>query len=62
MRRRIPDLLTYLGRHNHFQRGVILLTGTGIVPPDDFSLQLGDEVTIRIEGIGELRNAVERAP
>lgn len=61
MRRRIPDLLTYLGRHNHFQQGVILLTGTGIVPRDDFSLQPGDEVTIRIEGIGELRNPVERA-
>ncbi len=62
MRRRIPDLLTYLGRHNRFEYGVILLTGTGIVPPHDFSLQPGDEVTIRIEGIGELRNPVERAP
>ncbi len=60
MRRSIDDLLAYLGRHNAFPRGVILLTGTGIVPPDDFTLRRGDEVVIRIEGIGELRNPVER--
>ncbi len=61
MRRSIPDLLGYLGRHNRFEHGVILLTGTGIVPPDDFTLKPGDEVVIRIDGIGELRNPVERA-
>jgi len=61
MHRRIPDLIRYLGRHNSFERGVILLTGTGIVPPDDFTLKTGDEVVIRIEGLGELRNPVERA-
>ncbi len=61
MRRSIPDLIAYVGRHNRFARGVILLTGTGVVPPDNVTLQPGDEVVIRIEGMGELRNPVERA-
>jgi 2-dehydro-3-deoxy-D-arabinonate dehydratase len=52
------ELIGYLGRDNLFPDGVVLLTGTGIVPPDDFSLQAGDEVVIAIEGIGELRNSV----
>jgi 2-dehydro-3-deoxy-D-arabinonate dehydratase len=54
------ELIGYLGRDNLFPDGVVLLTGTGIVPPDDFSLAAGDEVVIRIEGIGELRNPVVR--
>jgi 2-dehydro-3-deoxy-D-arabinonate dehydratase len=61
MRRSIGDLIRYLGRHNRFPAGVILLTGTGVVPPDTFTLQPRDEVVVRIEGIGELRNPVERA-
>ncbi len=61
MCRRIPDLIAFLCRDNHFEHGMILLTGTGIVPPDDFTLKAGDEVVIRIEGLGELRNPVERA-
>jgi 2-dehydro-3-deoxy-D-arabinonate dehydratase len=52
------DLIGYLGRDNLFPDGVILLTGTGIVPPDAFTLLPGDEVAIAIEGIGELRNPV----
>jgi len=60
MRRSIADLLVYLARHNVFPHGVILLTGTGIVPPDAFTLHEGDEVVVRIEGIGELRNPVQR--
>jgi len=36
------------------------LTGTGIVPPREFTLEPGDEVIIRIEGIGVLHNEVER--
>ena len=55
------ELIGYLGRDNLFPDGVVLLTGTGVVPPDDFTLQPGDEVAIRIEGIGELRNPVARA-
>ncbi len=61
MRRPVADLIAYLGRHNRFPSGVILLTGTGVVPPDAFTLQPKDEVAVRIEGIGELRNPVERA-
>jgi 2-dehydro-3-deoxy-D-arabinonate dehydratase len=42
-----------------FTDGVFLLTGTGIVPPDDFTLHPGDHVSITIEGIGTLENPVE---
>ena len=56
--RRLPDLVDWLFRDNDFPEGVLLLTGTGIIPPDDFSLEDGDEVTIRIEGIGQLTNPV----
>jgi 2-dehydro-3-deoxy-D-arabinonate dehydratase len=59
LRRRLDDLARWLGRANRFPAGVILLTGTGIVPPDDFTLLAGDAVSIRIEGIGELTNPVE---
>jgi 2-dehydro-3-deoxy-D-arabinonate dehydratase len=58
--RSFVDLIAYLGRDNLFPDGVVLLTGTGIVPPDDITLEDGDEVTIAIEGIGELRNPVVR--
>jgi len=52
-----PDsLVEYLYRENSFPDGSLLMTGTGIVPPDDFSLQAGDEVRIRIEPIGTLSN------
>lgn len=56
--RSFADLIGYLGRDNLFPDGVVLLTGTGIVPPDDFTLLAGDEVAITIEGIGTLRNPV----
>lgn len=58
MRRTVDDLVHWLFRENDFPQGVMLLTGTGIIPPDDFSLQVGDEVVIEIEGIGTLRNRV----
>ena len=60
MRREIPELVEYLGRDQRFDAGCVLLTGTGIVPPSDFTLQEGDVVTIRIDGIGELTNPVHR--
>jgi 2-dehydro-3-deoxy-D-arabinonate dehydratase len=41
--------------------GCVLLTGTGIVPPADVTLRDGDLVTIRIDGLGELVNPVQRA-
>jgi 2-dehydro-3-deoxy-D-arabinonate dehydratase len=58
MARRFEELLEWLGRDNRFPAGVILLTGTGIVPPDDFSLERGDLVLITIDGIGTLANSV----
>lgn len=60
MVRTFDDLIAYLGRDNLFPQGVVLLTGTGIVPPDEISLDASDGVTIAIEGIGELRNPVVR--
>lgn len=60
MRREIPELINYLGRDQRFDAGCVLLTGTGIVPPADFTLQEGDLVTIRIDGIGVLENSVRR--
>ena len=56
--RQLADLLAYLGRSNHYPDGAVLLTGTGIVPPDDFTLAPGDTVTIAIEGVGTLTNTV----
>ena len=60
MQRDPHELAGYLGRYNDFPDGAVLLTGTGIVPGDDFSLQDGDEVLIEIEGIGILRNPVRQ--
>src|SRR5689334_11335758 len=48
------SLVEYLYRDNSFPSGVYLLTGTGIVPPDDFTLHHGDVIHISIEGIGTL--------
>jgi 2-dehydro-3-deoxy-D-arabinonate dehydratase len=60
LHRPLSDLMEYLQRDNEFPAGVFLMTGTGIVPPSEFTLQDGDEVTIRIEGIGSLVNPVIR--
>jgi 2-dehydro-3-deoxy-D-arabinonate dehydratase len=58
MVRTFDELIGWLGRENTFPEGVILLTGTGIVPPDEFSLDSGDQVRISISGIGTLINPV----
>lgn len=58
MARRFEDLIAWLGRDNLFPNGVILLTGTGVVPPDEFSLRRGDIVRITVVGIGTLTNPV----
>jgi 2-dehydro-3-deoxy-D-arabinonate dehydratase len=58
IKRRFADLAAYLFRCQAFPQGAVLLTGTGIVPPDDFTLQAGDVVEIGISGIGMLRNPV----
>jgi 2-dehydro-3-deoxy-D-arabinonate dehydratase len=58
IQRTFGELAEYLFRSQKFPHGAMLLTGTGIVPPDKFSLLAGDEVTITIGGIGELKNKV----
>jgi 2-dehydro-3-deoxy-D-arabinonate dehydratase len=58
LKRSFDELASYLFRCQKFPHGAILLTGTGIVPPDTFSLQAGDLVEIAISGIGELKNPV----
>jgi 2-dehydro-3-deoxy-D-arabinonate dehydratase len=60
MHRTLEDLRDYLHRCNQFPNGSILMTGTGIVPPSEFTLQDGDEVSIAIEPIGTLTNPVVR--
>ena len=58
--KRTPDhLVSYLYRECTFQHGSFLMTGTGIVPPNDFTLQSGDEIRITIDPIGTLINIVE---
>jgi 2-dehydro-3-deoxy-D-arabinonate dehydratase len=61
MARSFAELIDWLGRDNVFPGGVILLTGTGIVPPDAFSLRAGDLIQIEIDGIGTLTNPVVQA-
>ncbi len=58
MRRDPKSLVEYLYRDQSFPYGSFLLTGTGIVPPDDFTLAHGDEIHISIDGIGTLVNTV----
>jgi 2-dehydro-3-deoxy-D-arabinonate dehydratase len=59
MKRRPETLVEYLFRDNSFPNGCFLLTGTGVVPPDAFTLQSGDEISITIDSIGTLKNTVE---
>jgi 2-dehydro-3-deoxy-D-arabinonate dehydratase len=58
LKRKFSVLLEYLYRDNAFPNGCFLLTGTGIVPPDEFTLQQKDEIRITITGIGTLVNTV----
>jgi 2-dehydro-3-deoxy-D-arabinonate dehydratase len=59
MKRSFEDLVGWLTRELHFPDGVVLLTGTGVVPPDDFTLAAGDRVAIEVSGVGRLVNAVQ---
>jgi 2-dehydro-3-deoxy-D-arabinonate dehydratase len=58
MKRTPEELVDYLYRENSFPAGCFLLTGTGIVPPSDFTLVSGDEIKIAIDPIGTLINSV----
>ena len=60
MKRRLEELIEYLYREASFPQGAFLMTGTGIVPPDSFTLAVGDRVDITISGIGTLSNTVEQ--
>ena len=62
LNRTLEDLITYLFRCQDFPHGVILSTGTGIVPPLDISLAAADVVEIDVAGVGKLTNTVEVIP
>jgi 2-dehydro-3-deoxy-D-arabinonate dehydratase len=61
MQRSFEELVDWLRRDNPVPAGSLLLTGTGLVPPDDFTLQPGQRVEIHVPGIGTLVNPVGRA-
>ena len=58
MKRKHTELVSWLFKEIDFRYGVYLMTGTGIIPADDFTLSIGDEINITIEGIGTLNNTV----
>lgn len=58
MKRTFPELAGWLFRDNDFPNGCYLLTGTGLVPPNEFTLASGDIVEIGVAGIGTLTNIV----
>jgi 2-dehydro-3-deoxy-D-arabinonate dehydratase len=58
LKREPKSLAAYLYRDNSFPCGSLLMTGTGIVPPDSFTLHNGDQIHISIEHIGTLSNSV----
>jgi 2-dehydro-3-deoxy-D-arabinonate dehydratase len=60
LRRRIDELAAYLFREDDFPFGVVLSTGTSLVPDLPFTLEAGDEIRITISEIGELVNQVVR--
>jgi 2-dehydro-3-deoxy-D-arabinonate dehydratase len=60
LHRRVEDLAGYLFRGQNHPCGVVLSTGTGVVPELDFSLATGDEVSITLDGVGTLTNPVVR--
>jgi 2-dehydro-3-deoxy-D-arabinonate dehydratase len=58
MRRSFEELVSFLLRDNPVPPGSVLLTGTGLVPPDEFTLEPGQRVEIHVPGIGTLANPV----
>ena len=60
MKRRYEELTEHLFRDNPVPRGAIMLTGVGVVPPDDFTLKHGDLVEISMDGLGTMRNYVKQ--
>ncbi|MEQ8338633.1 MAG: fumarylacetoacetate hydrolase family protein [Cyclobacteriaceae bacterium] len=62
MKRKHTELVSFLFRECDFPYGCFLMTGTGIVPPNEFTLQEKDQVNISIEGIGTLTNFIAKKP
>ncbi|MCK0147737.1 fumarylacetoacetate hydrolase family protein [Arenibacter sp. F26102] len=58
MKRKLSDLVHYLYREMSFPYGSLLMTGTGVVPPDSFTLDHGDVINITVDSIGTLSNTV----
>ena len=58
MKRNPQELVSYVYRECSFPYGCLVMTGTGIVPESDFTLQSNDVIKISIDGIGELENTV----
>ena len=58
LKRSLPSLAEWLFRDNSFPVGCYLMTGTGVVPPDSFTLRSGDEIRITLEPVGTLINTV----
>jgi len=58
MKRQLPELASWLFKELKFANGCYMMTGTGLVPGNDFTLKPGDVVAISIDGIGILRNVV----
>jgi 2-dehydro-3-deoxy-D-arabinonate dehydratase len=61
IQRSFEELVAYLGRELSLPEGAFLMTGTGIVPPQDFSLEPGDRVRVTV-GLLTLENEVDRGP
>ena len=58
IKRTFDELIEYLGRSQSFPHGAMLLTGTGVVPGDEFTLAAEDRILITVSGIGTLENPV----
>ncbi|WP_462252033.1 fumarylacetoacetate hydrolase family protein [Ferruginibacter sp.] len=59
MKRTLEELVSFVYRECSFPDGCLIMTGTGIVPPNNFTLQSGDEIKISIDNIGTLLNTVQ---
>ncbi|MDN3655427.1 fumarylacetoacetate hydrolase family protein [Ferruginibacter paludis] len=58
LKRSLPELAGWLYKEMDFAHGAFLMTGTCVVPPNDFTLQAGDVVNISISGIGTMTNTI----
>lgn len=58
IKRKFEELVHYLFLEYSFPSGALLMTGTGVVPPNEFTLEVGDEIKISIDKIGTLINKV----